>query len=67
LETKRKAESLLTGRLITEAIDKPACVLCSHVISTILFDKPAFTGIVTGFIMAADGQKLSKRLKNYRQ
>ncbi len=37
-----------------------------HVISTILFDKPAYKNVVVnGMIMAADGQKLSKRLKNY--
>ncbi|HWZ65353.1 MAG TPA: isoleucine--tRNA ligase [Patescibacteria group bacterium] len=37
-----------------------------HVVATILFDSPAFKNvIVNGMIMAADGQKLSKRLKNY--
>lgn len=37
-----------------------------HVISTIIFDKPAYKNVlVNGMIMAADGQKLSKRLKNY--
>lgn len=37
-----------------------------HVISTILFDKPAYQNVVVnGMIMASDGQKLSKRLKNY--
>lgn len=37
-----------------------------HVISTIVFDKPAYKNVlVNGMIMAADGQKLSKRLKNY--
>ncbi|HSE29899.1 MAG TPA: isoleucine--tRNA ligase [Candidatus Saccharimonadales bacterium] len=37
-----------------------------HVISTILFDRPAYKNVlVNGMIMAADGQKLSKRLKNY--
>ena len=37
-----------------------------HVISTILFDKPAYKNVlVNGLVMAADGQKLSKRLKNY--
>ncbi len=37
-----------------------------HVVSTILFDKPAYQNvIVNGMVMAADGQKLSKRLKNY--
>lgn len=37
-----------------------------HVVATILFERPAFKNvIVSGMIMAADGQKLSKRLKNY--
>jgi isoleucyl-tRNA synthetase len=37
-----------------------------HVIGTILFNKPAYKNVlVNGMIMAADGQKLSKRLKNY--
>ena len=37
-----------------------------HVLSTILFEKPAYQNVVVnGMIMAADGQKLSKRLKNY--
>jgi isoleucyl-tRNA synthetase len=37
-----------------------------HVLSTIAFDRPAYKNvIVNGMVMAADGQKLSKRLKNY--
>ncbi len=37
-----------------------------HVIATVLFDKPAYKQVVVnGIILAADGQKLSKRLKNY--
>lgn len=36
------------------------------VLSTALFDKPAFKNvIVNGIILAEDGQKMSKRLKNY--
>ena len=36
------------------------------VLSTALFDKPAFkNNIVNGLVMAADGQKMSKRKKNY--
>ena len=41
-------------------------VLRAARIATILFDRPAYKNvIVNGMIMAADGQKLSKRLKNY--
>ncbi|MBA3679376.1 isoleucine--tRNA ligase [Candidatus Saccharibacteria bacterium] len=37
-----------------------------HVIATILFEKPAYKQVlVNGMIMAADGRKLSKSLKNY--
>lgn len=36
------------------------------VLSTALFDKPAFRNlIVNGLVLAADGKKMSKRLKNY--
>jgi isoleucyl-tRNA synthetase len=37
-----------------------------HVLSTIAFGKPAYKNVlVNGMVMAADGEKLSKRLKNY--
>ncbi|MDZ7673647.1 MAG: isoleucine--tRNA ligase [Acidimicrobiales bacterium] len=37
-----------------------------HVLATALFDKPAFkTCVVHGVLLGDDGQKLSKRLKNY--
>jgi len=37
-----------------------------HVLSTALFDRPAFKNvIVNGLILAEDGAKMSKRLKNY--
>jgi isoleucyl-tRNA synthetase len=36
------------------------------VLSTALFDKPAFQNlIVNGLVLAQDGKKMSKRLKNY--
>ena len=36
------------------------------VLSTALFDRPAFKNvIVNGLVLAADGKKMSKRLKNY--
>jgi isoleucyl-tRNA synthetase len=36
------------------------------VLSTCLFDKPPFKNlIVNGLVLAADGKKMSKRLKNY--
>lgn len=37
-----------------------------QVLSTALFDRPAFkNNIVNGMVLAADGQKMSKRKKNY--
>jgi isoleucyl-tRNA synthetase len=36
------------------------------VLATALFDKPAFTNcVVNGIVLAEDGKKMSKRLKNY--
>ena len=36
------------------------------VLGTLLFDKPAFRNVVVnGLVLAEDGQKMSKRLKNY--
>lgn len=37
-----------------------------HVLGTALMDKPAYKNVVVnGLVLAADGKKLSKRLKNY--
>lgn len=37
-----------------------------HVISTLLFNKPAFQNVVVnGIVLADDGQKMSKKKKNY--
>ena len=37
-----------------------------HVLSTALFDRPAFTNVIChGVVLAEDGRKLSKRLRNY--
>ena len=37
-----------------------------HVLATALFDRPAFrTAVVHGTLLGADGQKMSKSLKNY--
>jgi isoleucyl-tRNA synthetase len=37
-----------------------------HVLATALFDKPSFKNvIVNGLVLAEDGKKMSKRLKNY--
>jgi isoleucyl-tRNA synthetase len=37
-----------------------------HVLSTALFDRPAFTGVAChGIVLGSDGQKMSKSLRNY--
>jgi isoleucyl-tRNA synthetase len=66
-ENKEAFEQSFPADFVTEAIDQTRLwFYVQHVVSTILFNRPAYKQvIVTGFIMAADGQKLSKRLKNY--
>ncbi|MEF2976608.1 isoleucine--tRNA ligase [Subtercola sp. YIM 133946] len=37
-----------------------------HVLSTALFDRPAFTNVIShGIVLGSDGQKMSKSLRNY--
>jgi isoleucyl-tRNA synthetase len=52
---------------IAEAIDQTRGWFYSlHVLASALFNKPAYTHVMaTGLIQAEDGQKMSKRLKNY--
>lgn len=52
---------------IAEAIDQTrGWFYTLHVLATTLFDKPAFLNVIcSGWIVAADGEKLSKRKKNY--
>lgn len=66
-ENKDKFASTFPADFIIEGLDQTRLwFYVQHVVATILFDKPAFTQVVVnGMIMAADGQKLSKRLKNY--
>jgi len=66
-ENKAIFDQTFPADFITEAIDQTRLwFYVQHVISTILFNRPAYRQvIVSGFMMAADGQKLSKRLRNY--
>lgn len=52
---------------IAEAVDQTrGWFYTLHVLATALYDKPAFeNAISSGWIVAADGEKLSKRKKNY--
>lgn len=66
-ENQETFKDTFPADFITEAIDQTRLwFYVQHVVNTILFNRPAYRNvIVTGFVMAADGQKLSKRLKNY--
>lgn len=66
-ENKEEIDQLLTADFITEGLDQTRLwFYVQHVISTIIFDKPAYKNVIaTGIVTAADGQKLSKRLRNY--
>lgn len=66
-EQKDQFEGNFPADFIAEAQDQTRGWFYSlHVIATALFNKPAFKDvIVTGLVMAEDGKKLSKKLKNY--
>lgn len=66
-ENKEVFEKSFPADYIGEGLDQTRLwFYVQHVIATILFDRPAYKNVVVnGMIMAADGQKLSKRLKNY--
>ncbi len=60
-------EKAFPADFIAEAVDQTrGWFYTLHVLATALFDKPAFeNAISSGWIVAADGEKLSKRKKNY--
>ncbi len=66
-ENKEEFEANFPANFIAEGLDQTrGWFYTLHVLSTILFDKPAFKNvIVNGILLAADGEKLSKRKKNY--
>ena len=66
-ENKEKFENNFPAEFIAEGLDQTrGWFYTLHVLSNSLFDKPAFKNcIVNGIILAEDGQKMSKRLKNY--
>ena len=66
-ENKKKFEENFPAHFIAEGLDQTRGWFYSlMVLSTALFDKPAFWNVVVnGLILAEDGQKMSKRLKNY--
>lgn len=66
-ENKEEVERNFPADFIAEGIDQTrGWFYTLIVLSTALFDKPAFKNvIVNGILLAADGSKMSKRLKNY--
>ncbi len=67
-ESKREyVEQNLPADFIAEGLDQTrGWFYTLHVLATALFQRPAFKNvIVNGMILAADGKKMSKRLKNY--
>ena len=66
-ENKDQFENKFPAEFIAEGVDQTrGWFYTLLVLSTALFDKPPFKNlIVTGLVLAGDGKKMSKRLKNY--
>nr|XP_056709456.1 isoleucine--tRNA ligase, cytoplasmic [Euleptes europaea] len=66
-ENKREFEDAFPADFIAEGIDQTrGWFYTLLVLSTALFGKPPFKNvIVNGLVLASDGQKMSKRKKNY--
>ncbi len=66
-EDKKDFEENFPAQFIAEGLDQTrGWFYTLHVLSTILFDKPAFENIiVNGILLAKNGEKLSKRKRNY--
>lgn len=66
-ENKQRFEEHFPADFIAEGLDQTrGWFYTLMVLSTALFEKPAFKNvIVNGLVLAEDGRKMSKRLKNY--
>jgi isoleucyl-tRNA synthetase len=66
-ENQKEFNEDFPADFIAEGIDQTrGWFYTLHVLGVALFDKPAFKNVVVnGIIQAEDGQKLSKRLRNY--
>lgn len=66
-DNKEKFDQTFPAQFIAEGLDQTrGWFYTLMVLSTALFDKPAFQNvIVNGMVLAEDGKKMSKRLKNY--
>ncbi len=66
-KNKAEWEKKFPADFIAEAVDQTrGWFYTLHALATALFDKPAYKNVIcSGWIVAADGEKLSKRKKNY--
>lgn len=66
-ENKEKTLKMFPADFIAEGLDQTRGWFYTLVVlGAALFDKPAFThAVVNGIVLAEDGQKMSKSLKNY--
>jgi isoleucyl-tRNA synthetase len=66
-ESEQSVQDAFPADFIGEAVDQTrGWFYVLHVLATALMNKPAFKHvIVTGHVMAEDGKKMSKSLKNY--
>ncbi len=66
-ENKKKFEKNFPAKFIAEGVDQTRCwFYYLHVLSTAVMNDVAFLNVIAnGIVLAEDGQKMSKRLKNY--
>ncbi|MFQ3619503.1 MAG: isoleucine--tRNA ligase [Spirochaetales bacterium] len=66
-ENKEHFESHFPADFICESLDQTrGWFYTLHILSTALFDKPAFlNNITSGLVLASDGKKMSKSARNY--
>lgn len=66
-ENKDKFKDTFPADFIAEGVDQTrGWFYTLMILATALFDKPAFSNVIAnGIVLAEDGNKMSKRLKNY--
>jgi len=66
-ENKQKFESIFPADFICEGLDQTrGWFYTLTILAAALFDKPAFKAcVVNGLVLAEDGKKMSKSLRNY--
>ncbi|KAI5165505.1 isoleucyl-tRNA synthetase [Nematocida sp. AWRm79] len=66
-ENEKRFQMTFPADFIAEGLDQTrGWFYTLHVLSVLLYNSPAFKNVmVTGLVLAADGKKMSKRLKNY--